>query len=188
MRNVVGTEALARRTAVVASVLAFLLLVPHSAATPVSTGPEFVVPLDAPLRVATPFDPPAQRWLAGHRGVDLAVPPLTNVLAPADGVVSFAGPVAGRPVLSLDHGDGLRTTYEPVRATVDVGEVVTTGQPVGHLMAGHPGCPAQACLHWGARVAAGGPSGDDDEYVDPLGLLSQDLQPIRLKPLHVGDG
>ena len=29
-------------------------------------------PLDVPISVATPFDPPAQPWLPGHRGVDLA--------------------------------------------------------------------------------------------------------------------
>jgi murein DD-endopeptidase MepM/ murein hydrolase activator NlpD len=96
--------------------------------------------------------------------------------------------VAGKPVVSLDHGGGLRTTYEPVSATVRVGEWVTTGQVIGHLVAGHPGCPVEACLHWGARLAAGDPTGDDDDYVDPMSLLLAAERAIGLKPTLPGDG
>ena len=145
-------------------------------------------PLGAAPVVVTPFDPPAQRWLPGHRGVDLAGSALAAVHAPAAGTVVFAGSVAGRPVLSLDHGAGLRTTYEPVSATVRVGDPVVPGQVVGRLLAGHVGCPVEVCLHWGARLASGGPGGDDDEYVDPMSLLDVDARPIRLKPLQPGDG
>ena len=161
---------------------------PVAAAAPGPIRGDFDSPLAAPPQVATPFDRPARPWLPGHRGVDLAAPPLAEVRAPAGGRVLFAGHVAGRPVLSIVHGGGLRTTYEPVRATVREGDEVTSGQPVGHLYAGHPGCPLESCLHWGARVAAGGPSGDDDEYLDPMGLLTSDARPIRLKPLRSGDG
>jgi murein DD-endopeptidase MepM/ murein hydrolase activator NlpD len=145
-------------------------------------------PVATPLTVATPYSPPSQRWLAGHRGVDLAAPAFTPVRAPAAARVAFAGSVAGRPVLSLDHGDGLRTTYEPVHALVRTGDEVAAGATVGRLLAGHPGCPAEACLHWGARLAAGGTGGDDDDYLDPLALLAASDRPIRLKPLLPGDG
>ena len=145
-------------------------------------------PLAAPVSVVTGFDPPAQRWLPGHRGVDLAGAPGSPVLAPADGTVTFAGAVGGRPVVSVDHGGGLRTTYEPVTAEVRAGEVVAAGARIGRLRAGHPGCPAVACLHWGVRVASGGPSGDDDDYVDPLALLADTHRPIRLKATIPGDG
>lgn len=145
-------------------------------------------PLSGPPTAVTPFDPPDQRWKAGHRGVDLAATPLAPVLAPTDGAVSFAGVVAGRPVLSIDHGAGLRTTYEPVRATVRQGDAVRAGETVGYLVAGHPGCPVEACLHWGARVASGGPGGDDDDYVDPMALLLDTARPIALKPTRPGDG
>jgi len=75
----------------------------------------------APLRA---FDRPAQRWLPGHRGVDLAALPGDPVLAPRGGVVTFAGPVADRPVLTLTHDDGLRSSLEPMSASVAVGDRV----------------------------------------------------------------
>lgn len=161
---------------------------PVTTADPGAFTPILGGPLQGRLTVVTPFDPPDERWLAGHRGVDLAGPPLASVLAPASGTVVFAGQVAGRPVLSIDHGGGLRTTYEPVRATVREGEPVRGGETVAHLMAGHPGCPVDACLHWGARLSSGGPSRDDDDYIDPMELLSVDNRPIRLKPTLPGDG
>lgn len=165
-----------------------LVVVPVAGATPEESRPRMRSPLPGPVSVATPFDPPELRWLPGHRGVDLAGVALASVRAPADGTVLFAGAVGGRPVVSIDHGGGLRTTYEPVRATVRAGEIVAGGVEVGRLLAGHPGCPVEACLHWGARVASGGPAGDDDEYVDPLALLADSERPIRLKPTLPGDG
>lgn len=174
--------------AVAAALLATLILAPPSAAVPDPPRRDLRGPLTGPMSVATPFDPPAERWLAGHRGVDLAAPPLTTVRAPAGGTVLFAGPVGGRPVLSIDHGAGLRTTYEPVRAIVRTGDRVATGDAVGHLLAGHAGCPVDSCLHWGARLASGGPSGDDDDYLDPLSLVAVDDRPIRLKPTLPSDG
>ena len=82
-----------------------------------------------------------------------------------------------RPVVSLAHPGGLHTSYEPVRALVRVGQLVDAGTPIGRLAAGHPGCPAPACLHWGAMW---GPASRAD-YVDPIGLLATTR--IRLKPL-----
>jgi murein DD-endopeptidase MepM/ murein hydrolase activator NlpD len=80
-------------------------------------------------------------------------------------------------LVSIAHPGGLRTSYEPVRATVRPGQTVAAGSAIGQLLAGHPGCGAAACLHWGAMW---GPSARAD-YVDPLGLL--DSTPIRLKPV-----
>lgn len=156
---------------------------PHAA-----PGVRFRSPVPGGARPVTAFDPPDEPWLPGHRGVDLASTPLAPVRAPASATVLFAGAVGGKPVVSLDHGGGLRTTYEPVSATVRAGQVVNPGQQVGHLVAGHPGCPVEACLHWGARVASGGPGGDDDEYIDPMTLLHHSDRPIGLKPLLPGDG
>ncbi|MFS8477592.1 MAG: M23 family metallopeptidase [Micromonosporaceae bacterium] len=143
-------------------------------------------PLDGQPSVVRPFDPPPRPWLAGHRGVDLAAEPGSPVRAAGGGVVRFAGPVAGRGVVSVDHPGGLRTTYEPVTPTVRAGDRVVAGDLLGSLVAGHPGCAVAACLHWGLRRGT--------EYLDPLALLGR--APVRLLPLdaparparHGGEG
>jgi len=138
--------------------------------------------LDWPLRprpaVVRGFDAPSPNWNPGHRGVDLAGAPGQPVYAAGTATVVFAGLLAGRPVVSLAHPGGLRTSYEPVRAAVRVGEPVTAATVIGELVAGHAGCRAAACLHWGAMW---GPASGAD-YVNPLGLLRSTV--IRLKPLQ----
>ena len=135
--------------------------------------------LDWPLRprpaVVRAFDAPQPNWQRGHRGVDLAGSAGQTVYAAAPGTVVFAGELAGRPVVSVAHPGGLRTSYEPVRAAVRPGAAVAAGSALGTLVAGHAGC--SSCLHWGAMWGAS----SDADYVDPLGLLA--TTPIRLKPL-----
>lgn len=143
------------------------------------------VRLEWPLRptpaVVRGFDAPSPNWRPGHRGVDLAGRAGQPVYAAGRATVVFAGLLAGRPVVSLAHPGGLRTSYEPVRAVVRVGQQVTAQTVLGELMAGHADCRAShgagACLHWGAMW---GPASGAD-YVDPLGLLAS--TPVRLKPL-----
>ncbi|WP_167103761.1 M23 family metallopeptidase [Mycobacterium sp. DL592] len=134
-------------------------------------------PLRPPPGVTRGFDAPAPDWQRGHRGVDLAGVPGQEVYAAGPATVVFAGTLAGRPVVSLAHAGGLRTSYEPVDALVRVGQLVDGSSVLGRLVAGHAGCPAPACLHWGAMW---GPAARAD-YVDPTGLLAD--TPIRLKPL-----
>jgi len=126
---------------------------PPALATPHPTAGRFRWPLDGQPPVTRRFEPPPRPWLPGHRGVDLAARPGATVYAAGPGMVRFAGPVAGRGVVSIDHADGLRTTYEPVSPTVVAGQQVRAGDPIGSLDAGHPGCPVAACLHWGLRRA-----------------------------------
>lgn len=136
--------------------------------------------LDWPLRprpaVLTTFDAPDPNWRAGHRGVDLAGREGQPVYAAAAGTVVFAGSLAGRPVVSIAHPGGLRTTYEPVLADVRPGARVAAGTGIGRLAAGHAGCVGTVCLHWGAMW---GPASAAD-YLDPRGLLVSTQ--IRLKP------
>lgn len=140
--------------------------------------------LQWPLQPAPPgptvtraFDAPTPNWQRGHRGVDLAGVPGQPVYAAGPGTVVYAGVLAGRPVISIEHDGGLRTSYEPVQAAVRAGRRVAAGTGIGVLLAGHPGCPAPACLHWGAYW---GPA-QQARYVDPVGLLA--ATPVRLKPL-----
>ncbi|MGA5099015.1 murein hydrolase activator EnvC family protein [Streptomyces lavendulocolor] len=129
------------------------------------------------------WEPPASAYGPGHRGVDLSAPPGTVVRAAAAGRVSFAGPVAGRGVLSVTltatGAPPLRTTYEPVRPLVRPGADVTAGQVVAVVAPGAGAHCAPACLHWGLRRG--------DTYLDPLSLLPTALlrrPPSRLLPLH----
>ncbi|MFE3290898.1 M23 family metallopeptidase [Rhodococcus sp. NPDC059234] len=159
-----------RLPAVLGLTALLLAAAPAGVAAPVSG---FDWPLRPRPAVARPFDPPEHDWLPGHRGVDLAGGDGQPVLAAGDGLVAFAGTIAGKPVVSVDHAGGLRTTYEPVRASVRPGQRVGRGSVLGTLEPGHPDCPA-ACLHWGVRRGR--------EYLDPLGLVR--AAPVRLKPLH----
>jgi murein DD-endopeptidase MepM/ murein hydrolase activator NlpD len=151
-------------------------VVPGPVRAPV--GSAFRWPLDGVPRLVRRFDPPPQPWSPGHRGVDLAGAPAAVVRAAGTGVVYFAGLVAGRPVVSVSHSGGLRTTYEPVQAAVVAGDPVAAGDQLGVLRTGHPGCPVPACLHWGLRRG--------DEYLDPLALLG--LGRVRLLPVGAGAG
>lgn len=121
--------------------------------------------------ILRPADIPERNWDPGHRGVDLALDIGDDVLAAEDGIVAFAGLVAGMPVISIDHADGIRTTYQPVHAHVSVDKYVRAGEVIGRL-APHP--RGELGLHWGARTGK-------DQYINPLSLL--DTPVIRLKPV-----
>lgn len=129
-------------------------------------------PLPGPLDVLRPFAPPANRYGAGHLGVDLRALPDEVVRAAGSGTVRFAGQVAGRGVVVIAHPDGITTEYEPLTPAARAGTRVVAGQPIGVLRGPHRGC-AGACLHWGAK--RGG------TYLDPLRLLAA-LGPVVLLP------
>jgi len=68
-----------------------------------------------------------------HSGVDISVPLGTPVLAPADGVIRFAGRESeyGR-LVRVDHGNGFSTCYGHLKEfLVQVGDKIRKGQPVG---------------------------------------------------------
>jgi len=154
---------------------------PSGRAVPVVAVPggPWVPPLGGPVRVGRRFAPPASRYARGHRGVDLVGVPGTPVRAAGPGVVVYAGVLAGRGVVSVEHGGGLRTTYEPLDPiTVVRGQHVPTGALLGRIGVGHPGCTAAGCLHWGLRRGR--------DYLDPLILLGRG--PMRLLPLDGSRG
>jgi murein DD-endopeptidase MepM/ murein hydrolase activator NlpD len=143
-----------------------------AAGAPGPTVVAYSAPVRGGVQVVRPFRPPPTPYAAGHRGVDLRVAADDAVVAAADGVVRFAGPVAGRGVVVVAHADGISTEYEPVRPSVIAGQPVRRGQLLARLSGRHAGC-AQRCLHWGARRGA--------QYLDPMTLL-QPLGPAVLLP------
>ncbi|WP_240982897.1 M23 family metallopeptidase [Streptomyces sp. S3(2020)] len=124
------------------------------------------------------WEPPATAYSRGHRGVDLAAAPGTPVRAVAAGRVLYAGRVAGKGVVSVElSGTDLRTTYEPVTASVEKGAEVAAGEALGTVEAAGSHCTA-ACVHWGLRRG--------EVYLDPLSLLPPWLLhrgPSRLLPV-----
>lgn len=164
-----------RRPRTILSAVAALLLLPVTTPPPAAhAGPVvYVSPATGEPhagRVLRPFDPPGQNWLPGHRGVDLALEIGREVLAAGPGTVAFAGQVAGTPTVSIDHADGIRSTYQPVHPLVEQGREVAGAEVIGLL--GHPTTHYPG-LQWGARVG--------EDYLNPLSLLPRPT--IRLKPL-----
>lgn len=110
--------------------------------------------------VVRSFDPPEQRYGAGHRGVDLAAEPGEPVASSLPGIVTFSGEVARRGWVTVDHGGGLQTTYGVLDPRlVASGARVDAGQELGRV--------ASTAEHvdWGARLHG--------EYIDPLRLLGR---------------
>lgn len=142
--------------------------------------PEWSWPMLPAPEVLRPFEKPPRKWQRGHRGVDLsaATGQPVSVTSPADGVVSFAGTVVDRGVLSIDHGGGRVSSFEPVTTDRVEGDRVSRGDAVATLQ--DPEADGQAahcatpCLHWGVR--------EDGEYVDPLSFVT-DRRPSVLLPL-----
>ena len=124
-----------------------------------------------PIRIVHPFDPPAEAWLPGHRGVDLATRPGQEVRAPADGQVRFAGTVVDRGVVSIELSTGTIVTIEPVEATVRSGDVIERGQRIATVATG--GHCASTCIHVGVIR--------DGDYVSPRRVFEHTR--IRLLPL-----
>jgi murein DD-endopeptidase MepM/ murein hydrolase activator NlpD len=131
-----------------------------------------VWPLRPRPTVVAAFDPPASRWGRGHRGVDLAGRVGQEVRSALPGRVTFAGRLAGRGVVVVDHG-GTRTTYEPVAASVAVGDRVAAGAVIGRLELFGSHCFPRACLHWGLIEGR-------ETYLDPLTLVG--AAPVVLLP------
>jgi len=147
-----------------------------AAAQTARAGAQLHPPLPAPLAVLRPFTPPLHPWAAGNRGVDLAAHAGEKVSAATAGLVSYAGLLAGRGVISIRDGS-LRTTYEPVDPVVHSGDSVVAGQLIGYVSLAADACgPPGTCLHWGVL--------ESDVYVDPMGLLRAPR--VRLLPIWSG--
>jgi hypothetical protein len=123
----------------------------------VRSEPRWSWPVQPPV-MERAFEAPESVYAAGHRGIDLGAPSGTAILAPGHAEVRFAGVVVDRPVLTLDHGGGVLSSYEPLLSELAVGDSVAAGQHIGVLgVGGHCG---SGCLHVGVRV--------DGRYVSPL--------------------
>jgi Peptidase family M23/Putative serine esterase (DUF676) len=140
---------------------------PSRAASP---APTYSPPVSAPI--ADPFRPPTGPYGAGNRGLEYDTEPGDPVRASADGIVVFAGAVAGTLHVTVRHGDGVRTSYSFLAAIeVVLGQRVRRGDPVG--IAGDR-------LHFGARAG--------DGYFDPASLFAGGGVEVELLPFEIPPG
>jgi hypothetical protein len=113
--------------------------------------------------VSQRFQAPQVDWGPGHRGIDFTAEAGTAVRAAGPGTVVFAGEVAGFPAVTIDHGNGLETTYSILSSiSVAEGDHVEAGRWIGEVGEAHPGIGTG--LHFGVKV--------EDEYVDPESHLA----------------
>ena len=129
-------------------------------------------------RVVDWFRRPAHIGAPGNRGWEYETQPDSPVVAAAAGNIRFAGQVGGSLYVSINHPDGVRTTYSHVRdIAVKKGDFVEQGI----VLASTKG----ASFHFGAIK--------EGDYIDPAELIgggSEDsgggegggLQSARLVP------
>ncbi|QCQ99120.1 M23 family metallopeptidase [Brevundimonas sp. SGAir0440] len=140
---------------------------PAAPAAPAST---YIMPLEgrvtsglgarrAPLRGAS----------TDHGGIDIAVPIGTPVVAPADGVVEFAGPRGrGGNTVLIRHADGRVTGYAHLDSiNVKAGDRVSQGATFA--ASGNTGNSTGPHLHFSARDAQG-------RRIDPRSIVGQPAQ------------
>lgn len=136
---------------------------------------EYIKPIRGP--VVRHFEPPPTPYAPGHRGIDIAAPPGTAVVASASGIVHFAGQVGGDLFVSIDHSDGLRTTYSYLSlVAVRKGEPVAQGEVVALSGEGHTGVEPPH-LHFGLVSGS--------TYLDPEVLLVRSLRRNLWRVIHL---
>lgn len=163
-----------RRTALLPRAIvlvSLLILLPGAARVPPTPEPPWIWPVEGVRTVTAPFRAPTHDYGPGHRGIDMSAPVGTVVHAPVDGVVAFRGVVVDRPLLTLDHGGGIVTTFEPLQSTLAPGTAVVAGQEIGTVARG--GHTPTDQLHLGVRY--------DDVYINPM-LMFGDVPRAILLP------
>ena len=146
--------------------------------TPATAAGTWVWPVEGPVIRA--FDPPDSPFGTGHRGIDIAAPSSSTLVAPESGTVTFAGPVGGRLFVTIDHGGGVVSTLSFLEVVlVRKGDEVAAGETVALSGSGHADAEVDH-VHLGVRL--------DDVYVDPLDYLGPLTVSgfIRLAPWNEG--
>ena len=118
-----------------------------------------VPPVDGAIRVH--FNAPESAFGPGHRGVDFSTVPGESVRAAGDGLVTFAGVVAGTSVVTISHEGDVETTYSDLAEVLVVpGQRVAARDWIGRAGSAHGTTEG---LHFGVKVAGA--------YVDPSTVL-----------------
>jgi hypothetical protein len=125
--------------------------------------------------VITPYRNGSDPYAAGqHRGLDIAAPVGTPVLAIVDGRVSYSGRLPdGGETVTVRSADGqwLVSDLHLSSRSVARGDSVRAGQVLGRVGTTGRRSADQPHLHFGVRRVS------DRAYVDPLGLLGAQRLP-----------
>ena len=110
---------------------------------------------------------PISNRLKMHEGIDIGARPGTPILAPADGVVTYAGHKPGfGKFIQLDHGHGVETIYAHAKTlTVDSGRIVTRGEQLATI--GSTGYSTGPHVHYEVRI--------NGTPVDPLFFILEQI-------------
>lgn len=124
-------------------------------------------PISHYTRISSPYGirvHPILRTVRMHTGIDYAAPKGTEIIAPADGVVSFLGPKGGYGhTIMLAHSNGSETLYGHMSAYVSgltVGSRVQAGDVIGFV--GSTGRSTGPHLHYEVRI--------DGQHVNPASI------------------
>jgi len=155
LRSLVGTRPAVAGVALMgAVVMAGAGLAVRQAAQPSEVPTAYVQPVVAP--VVDGFRPPQTFAGTGNRGLEYLTVGGEDVASAAAGIVVFSGPVAGSQHITVQHGDGIRTSYSHLTSRTAVfGDRVIAGQILGTANVG---------FHLGARIG--------ETYLDPALLLA----------------
>jgi Peptidase family M23 len=151
-------------------VLLFAIFVPCASA--------WTWPVDGPVLQTFSFDP-AHPYAAGqHRGIAIGADSGKSVLAPASGVVSFAGPVPTNGLtLTIQTGEGLAVSLTHLGSIGVARDVhVVEGAVVGTVGPSGTAEFATPYVHLGIRTAS-----NDQGYLDPLDFLPVVTTPTPVK-------
>lgn len=126
------------------------------------------------------YEAPPTPYAAGHRGIDLACATGSIVVSSATGTVAFAGKIAGEWYVSIDHEDGIRSTYSYVKVVlVTKGQRVARTAPVARCGSGHPGSSLPTHMHFGMKRG--------DTYLDPEPMLIAGFRSDYSRLIHLAD-
>ena len=131
-----------------------------------------IAPADGPLSslFSRNRKHPVLRFSRPHKGVDIAAPVGEPILAPAKGVITFAGTRSGGygRMVEIDHGYGYVTRFAHAsRLLVRTGQRVARGDLIAHV--GATGLTSGPHLHYEVEV--------NGNQVDPLNFIMPDVIP-----------
>lgn len=133
---------------------------------PEYNGGAFTWPCPSSTRVTSDYGPrtaPVNGASSYHRGIDIGAAHGADIVAAADGTVSFAGysEAAGNYV-TVSHGNGVYTVYMHCSAlVVEKGQSVSAGQVIAKV--GNTGISTASHLHFGVSL--------NGSYVNPWDYL-----------------